>query len=103
VATGSSWKNLNTKKSIIKLSMHERSLIEPTNKAMPEGGRMALLTCNVCIIDMLPRGRYFSRKAQRGRKNCVGPGKSGAELLEDLSKKGLNGAELFFIVWFSLK
>jgi hypothetical protein len=45
---------------------------------------------------VLPRGRNFGRKAQKGpKKNLVGPGKSGAELLPDLSKKGRKGAELF--------
>jgi hypothetical protein len=34
-------------------------------------------------------------KHKKGRKKLVGPGKSGAELLPDLSKKGRKGAELF--------
>jgi hypothetical protein len=47
-------------------------------------------------ITVLPRGRNFDRKAQKGPKKILtGPGKSGAELLSDLSKKGRKGAELF--------
>jgi hypothetical protein len=42
-------------------------------------------------------------KHTRGRKNCVGKGNSGAELLADLLKKGRNGAEFFFVVWFCTK
>jgi hypothetical protein len=45
---------------------------------------------------VLPRGRYFRRKAQTGPKNLMGPGKSVAEFLPDSSKqKGRKGAELF--------
>jgi hypothetical protein len=34
-------------------------------------------------------------KHKKGRKKLAGPGKSGADLLPDLSKKGRKGAELF--------
>jgi hypothetical protein len=45
---------------------------------------------------VLPRGRNFGRKTQKGpTKKLAGPGKSGAELLPDWSKKGRKGAELF--------
>jgi hypothetical protein len=45
---------------------------------------------------VLPRGRNFGRKSQKGREiKLTGPGKSGAELLPDLSKKGRKGGELF--------
>jgi hypothetical protein len=49
---------------------------------------------------VLPWSRNFGRKAQKGpKKNLVGPGKSGAELLPDLSKKRPN----FLKVWFFIK
>jgi hypothetical protein len=50
---------------------------------------------------VLPRGRNFDRKTQKGPKKIVwgrkslGPEKCGAEYLPDLSKKGRKGAELF--------
>jgi hypothetical protein len=57
---------------------------------------------------VLPRGRNFGRIAKkRAEKKLAGPGKSGAELLPDLSKKGRKGAKLFSslvfhkIVYFS--
>jgi hypothetical protein len=42
---------------------------------------------------MGPKVRPQSTK--RAEKNLMGPGKSGAEFLPDLSKKGRKGAELF--------
>jgi hypothetical protein len=51
---------------------------------------------------VLPRGRNLGRKAQKGPKKIWrGPGKSGAELLPDLSKKGRKGAELFLGLVFN--
>jgi hypothetical protein len=53
---------------------------------------------------VLPRGRNFGRKAQKGpEKKLAGPGKSGAELLPDLLKKGRKGAEYFFKSGFFIK
>jgi hypothetical protein len=39
--------------------------------------------------------KFRPKNTKWAEKNCVGPGKSGAELLADLSKKGRKGAELF--------
>jgi hypothetical protein len=36
-----------------------------------------------------------AQNTKRAEKNCVGPGKSGAELLTDLSNKGRKGAKLY--------
>jgi hypothetical protein len=44
---------------------------------------------------VLPRGEISASKHKKGRKKLAGPGKSGAELLPDLPKKGRKGAELF--------
>jgi hypothetical protein len=42
------------------------------------------------------KGPKFRPQNTKGaEKNCVGPGKFGAEVLADLSKKGRKGAELF--------
>jgi hypothetical protein len=39
--------------------------------------------------------KFRLQNAKGTEKNCVGPGKSGAEFLADLSKKCRKGAELF--------
>jgi hypothetical protein len=42
------------------------------------------------------KGPQFRPQNTKGaEKNCVGPEKSGAEYLPDLTKKGRKGAELF--------
>jgi hypothetical protein len=48
------------------------------------------------------KGPKLRQSSKRAEKNCVGPEKSGAELLPNLSKKGRKGAELFY-VWFFIK
>jgi hypothetical protein len=48
------------------------------------------------ILSVLPRGRNLGRKSQKGPKKIVWSRENeGAELLEDLSKKGRKVAELF--------
>jgi hypothetical protein len=48
------------------------------------------------VFTSVAKGPKFRPQNTKGaEKNCVGPGKSGAELLADLSKKGRKGAELF--------
>jgi hypothetical protein len=44
--------------------------------------------------------KFRPQSSKRAEKNLVGPGKSGAELLPDLSKKGRKGAELFLGLLF---
>jgi hypothetical protein len=46
--------------------------------------------------------KFQPQSSKRAVLNLVGPGKSGAEQLPDLSKKGRKGAELFY-VWFFIK
>jgi hypothetical protein len=48
---------------------------------------------NAWIVAKGPKFRPQNTKG--AEKNCVGPEKSGAEYLPDLSKKGRKGAELF--------
>jgi hypothetical protein len=46
--------------------------------------------------DSVTKGPKFRpQSTKRAEKNFEGPGKSGAELLPDFSKKGCRGAELF--------
>jgi hypothetical protein len=49
-----------------------------------------------CQGNSVAKGPKFRPQNTKGaEKNCVGPGRFGAEVLADLSKKGRKGAELF--------
>jgi hypothetical protein len=60
-----------------------------------------------CFGFSVAKGPKFRPQNTKGaEKNCMGPGKSGAELLADLSKKGRKEAEKganFFVVWVCTK
>jgi hypothetical protein len=48
------------------------------------------------VFGSVAKGPKFRPQSTKGaEKNCLGPGKSGAEFLADLSKKGRKWAELF--------
>jgi hypothetical protein len=47
-------------------------------------------------LAVLPRGRNFGRKTQKGPKNCDA-GKIWGRIFGDFSKKGRKGAELFVV------
>jgi hypothetical protein len=48
------------------------------------------------------RPEFRPQSSKRAEKNLVGPGKSGAELLPDLTKRAEKGPN-FFQVWFFIK
>jgi anthranilate/para-aminobenzoate synthase component II len=52
--------------------------------------------CEKRFMTSVAKGPKFRPQTTKGvEKNCVGPGKSAAELLANLSKKGRKGSELF--------
>jgi hypothetical protein len=52
--------------------------------------------CNFVILISVAKGPKFRpQSTKRADKNLAGPGKSGAELLPDFSKRGRKAAELF--------
>jgi hypothetical protein len=53
------------------------------------------------VSSSVAKGPKFRRQSsKRAKQNLVGPGKSGAKLLPDLSKKGRKAAELFLDLFF---
>jgi hypothetical protein len=55
-----------------------------------------LITEGVRHVTSVAKGPKFRpQSTKRAEKNLAGPGKSGAELSSDFSKKGRKGAEVF--------
>jgi hypothetical protein len=56
------------------------------------------------FLGSVAKGPKFRPQNTKGAgKKCTGPGKSGAEISADFSKKGRKGAYDFVVLWFCLK
>jgi lysine/ornithine N-monooxygenase len=54
------------------------------------------------VTSVAKEPKFRPQNTKGAEINCVGPGKSGAELLADLSKRAQKGPN-FFVVWFCTK
>jgi hypothetical protein len=46
--------------------------------------------------------KFWPQNTKGAEKNCIGPGKFGAEVLADVSRKGRKGAKLFWGLIFHI-